>query len=224
MKPMRNVTLASLAIAAMLAAGCNSQDRTTTDGTAGTAGTSGRAENNVSSADRDFVHDVATMNATEIDLSRMATERAASPDVKQFAQKLVDDHTAAGQKLSGIATQNSIPMPTDMNDARDTRSDLAQEQGAKFDKDYIDAIVDAHQDMVDKLESRIDRDTLSKYKTTADQQVTGDKAKVEVKAQTVLPEKSDDVITQRVNQWAADVYPETYAHLQQAKALQKTMK
>jgi hypothetical protein len=40
----------------------------------------------------------------------------------------------------------------------------------------------------------------------------------------VLPEKSDNPNTQAVNQWAADLYPVAYAHLQAAKALRDGVK
>jgi putative membrane protein len=218
--------MASLAMAAMLTAGCSGRNETTTaNGTAGTAGTAGRVESNVSSGDRDFVKDVSSMNAAEVDLSRVAVDRASSPDVKKFAQMMVDEHTAAGDKLSGVAVQNSIDAPATVDDShRSLHENLAGKQGLDFDRDYIDAMVDDHQDLVDKLESRIDRDTLSKYKTTADQQTTDKEPKVEVKAQTVLPEKSDDPVTQRINAWAADTYPAAYAHLQAAKSLKDTLK
>jgi predicted outer membrane protein len=104
------------------------------------------------------------------------------------------------------------------------REKLVAKQGMDFDKDYIDAMIDDHQKLVDKLESRVDKTTLSKYKTDAENPASGEKAQVDVKAQSVLPEKSDDQVTQRVNAWAAETYPVAYAHLQHAKALKDTLK
>ena len=66
--------------------------------------------------------------------------------------------------------------------------------------------------------------TLSKYKTESSERATTDTPRVDVKAQSVLPEKSDDPVTQRINAWAADTYPTAYAHLQSAKALKDTLK
>jgi putative membrane protein len=178
--------------------------------------------------DRDFVKDVARMNAAETDMSRLAIERSSSADVKTFAQMMVDDHTAAGAKLSGVAVQNSIEAPTDPDEThRSLRDKLAAKQGLDFDKDYLDAMVEGHEEFVDKLESRIDKETLSKWKgdaayPTADAR---DKATMAtVQAQAVTPEKSDDVITQRVNAWAAETYPTAYAHLQAARTLRDTVK
>jgi len=161
----------------------------------------------------------------EVDLSKLALQHASSPDVKTFAQTVVDDHTAAGEQLKGVAVQNAIDAPTTMDESHQRLHDnLAGKQGLDFDKDYVDAMVDDHQKLVDKLEARIDRDTLSKYKATDEQKATDKTPKVEVKAQTVLPEKSDDPVTQRINAWAADTYPAAYAHLQAAKSLKDTLK
>ncbi len=46
----------------------------------------------------------------------------------------------------------------------------------------------------------------------------------DVKAQSVVPERSDDPVTQRINAWAADTYPVAYAHLQAAKDLKDALK
>src|SRR5689334_10719566 len=216
---MKKVCLASLAIAAMLGAGCN---KTSNAARNETAGTSGRVE--VSSGDRDFVQDVTRANAAEIDLSKLAVDKSNSPDVKRFAQMMVDDHTAAGAKLSGVATQNSIDAKTGPDDDHLSLHDkLAAKQGLDFERDYIDAMVDDHGKLVDKLESRIDKTTLSRWKDEV-ANPAGGKAKIDVKAQSVLPEKSDDMVTQRINAWAADTYPVAYAHLQAAKDLKDALK
>jgi len=218
---MKRMWMVPLAIAAALTVGCNRAQ----NGSAGTVGTSGRSD--VSRGDRDFVQDVSQMNAEEIDLSRLAAERASSPDVKQFAQKLVDEHTAAGEKLSGVATQNGLETKTGLDDShRKLHDDLVAKQGVDFDKSYLDAMVDDHENMVDKLESRIDKTTIERRSgDAANAPINPDtKAKVDMKGQSVLPEKSDNEVTARINAWAADAYPETYAHLQQAKALEDTLK
>jgi putative membrane protein len=218
---MKQICLASVAVLALAGAGCNKHNDTAKNDTVGTAGRAAA----VSSGDRDFVHDVTQANMAEIDLSRLAAQRGSSADVKKFAQMVVDDHTAAGEQLKGVAVQNSIQAPATMDESHQRQhDDLAAKQGADFDKSYIDAMIDDHQKLVDKLESRIDRDTLSKYKATADEKATDKQAKVEVKAQSVVPEKSDDPITQRINAWAADTYPAAYAHLQAAKGLKDTLK
>jgi len=218
---MKRMCMAALALAAAVTVGCNKDH----NGNSGTIGTSGRADSGVKSGDRDFVQDVSQMNADEIDLARLATERASSPDVKKFAQMVIDDHTAVGEKLSGVATQNGIETRGDLDDShRKLHDKLAAKQGADFDKDYMDAMVDDHGKLVDKLESRIDKTTIERGRATVTNPSTDEKAKVDTKGQTVVPEKSDNEVTQRINAWAADTYPAAYSHLQAAKALRDSVK
>ena len=215
---MRRMGVMALALAATLAVGCNRSENKAADGSA--VGTAGRAESGVSAGDRDFVKDVATLNMAEMELSRTALQRAADANVKKFAQMMVDDHTTAGDKLKAFATQHNIEFPAQLDDKhRDAGQKLNEKQGLDFDKDYADQMVQGHENFVDKLESRIDKDTLSKWKAEHNRR-TGDKAErsdAEVKAVAVTAEKSDNPITQSLNQWAADTYPVAFAHLQAAK-------
>ena len=92
--------LLALACAAMLMAGCNSRNRTSnTIATSNEAGTTGTAGAGISATDRNFVNDMLSDGMAEVELARMAKDHAASPDVKQFAQMMIDDHTKAGDQL-----------------------------------------------------------------------------------------------------------------------------
>ena len=209
---MKNAGFAVAALALALTVGCSKDNASATNGTAGTAG---RADSGVSSGDRDFVRDVATMNAAEIELAQLATARAAGQDVKQFAQMMVTDHNGASEKLKLYASQRNIEMPAQLDDKhRDLSTKLSEKQGLDFDRAYADAMVDAHQDFVNKLESRIDKDTLTR--ATTDNKNGPDAS---VKATAVAAEKSDNPNTMALNEWAAATYPVAYAHLQAAKDL-----
>jgi putative membrane protein len=225
---MRRMSVMAMALAAVIAVGCNKSDNRAANGSA--VGTAGRAENGVSAGDRDFVRDVAVMNMAELELSRNALQKSAGADVKQFAQMMVDDHTSAGDKLKAVAAQHQIEVPAQIDDKhRDKSEKLAAKQGLDYDKDYADAMVDGHQDFVDKLESRIDKDTLSKWKAGHDNARTATPGgntnpDAKVEATSVTAEKSDNAITTAINQWAADTYPVAYAHLQAAKAMRDGVK
>ena len=82
-------------------------------------------------------------------------------------------------------------------------------------------MVDGHQAFIDKLESRIDKDTLSKWKAAQPDPTTGKSVETKGETLAVTAEKSDNPVTFRLNQWAADTYPVAFAHLQAAKDLQK---
>ena len=221
---MRRMGVMAVALTAVLAVGCNRDNRAANDSAVGTAG---RADSKVGMGDRDFIRDVATMNMAEIELSRTAAQKSASADVKKFADMMVADHNAAGDKLKAFATQHQVELPAQLDDKhRDKGEKLAAKQGLEFDKDYTEAMADGHQDFVDKLESRIDKDTLSKWKTDYQTRTASgtEKTKAEIEAVAVVAEKSDDPITMGLNQWAADTYPVAYAHLEAAKALRDAVR
>ena len=214
---MRRMGVMAMALAAVITVGCNkSENKTANDAAIGTAG----RDSGVGIGDRDFVRDVATMNMAEIELSRTAAQRAADTNVKKFAQMMVDDHTGAGDKLKAFAAQHNVELPAQIDDKhRDLGEKLNAKQGLEFDKEYAEAMVQGHEDFVDKLESRIDKDTLSKWKAEYERKTgdTAERKEAEVKAVAVTAEKSDNPVTQSLNQWAAETYPVAFAHLQAAK-------
>jgi len=219
--------IAIFAVAAMTTFGiaCNTDRRNTADNSA--VGTSGSKD--VSRGDRDFVHDVAIANMAEIELGKLAAGRAVNEEVKRFGQMMVDDHTAAAGKLKTVATAHNIPLPTEIDDKhRDLRERLSKLQGAEFDREYMKAMVDGHEGVIDKLESRIDKERLAEYKskhTTTGARNAPDQIKEEdIKVDVVLPEKSDDRVTMAVNKFAADAYPVVFTHQQKAKALDETLR
>jgi putative membrane protein len=182
-------------------------------------GTSGDAARDVSNADRDFVREITSANMAEMQMAKLALQRASGSNVKKFAQMMVTDHTKAGEKLNALASQHNLAMRGGGEAEKNPAEAFGEKRGADFDREYADTMVDAHQDMVDKLESRIDKENLARWKESHTNPATGEKAKGE--AMTVVAEKSDNPVTLALNQWAAETYPVAFAHLQAAKDLQK---
>jgi putative membrane protein len=179
-------------------------------------------------SDADFVRDVALKNMAEIELSRMALDKATAPDIKAFAQILIDDHGAAGDKLKSVVSGQPIEWPAQLDDKhRETAGELAKKQGADFDRDYVKAMVEGHQDLTAKLESRLDVESLAQWKTAAagrtESQALPD-PKGAMRDLAIRPNKSDSDITKQINQWAADTYPVAQKHLDTARTLENAAK
>jgi putative membrane protein len=67
---------------------------------------------------------------------------------------MVKDHTAAANKLSAIATQKNITLPTTLTpDAQKSLDDLQKEAGSKFDKDYMAMMVSDHKKVIGAFEN-----------------------------------------------------------------------
>jgi putative membrane protein len=225
---MKRIGFLSIALAAVVAVGCESNRRanTTNTGDPAAVGTAGEADRSkVSSGDKDFVNDLTIANMAEVELGKMATERSTNAEVKKFGQMMVDDHTAAGDKLKAVASQHNIPVPAALDDKHiELRDKLAKLQGADFDRDYMDAMVDGHETVLDKLGSRVDKEDLAKWKTQTTEKVSGQKVTERGKATTILPEKSDNTVTMSINQWAADAYPIVQVHFDAAKFVDNALK
>jgi putative membrane protein len=97
-------------------------------------------------ADNAFVREAAAGGMAEVELGRLASEKASSPDVKQFGDRMVTDHGKANDELKQLAQQKNITLPTEL-DAKHkaTRDRLAKLSGAAFDKAYMTDMVADHQ-------------------------------------------------------------------------------
>jgi putative membrane protein len=97
------------------------------------------------SQDIDFVIDAAKGGMAEVELGRLAAERAKNDEVKKFGQRMVDDHTKAGEQLKSIAESKSIKLPQEI-DSKDKAllNRLEKLNGAAFDRAYTQAMVSDH--------------------------------------------------------------------------------
>ena len=67
-----------------------------------TAGVVGAVSAEMTSTTKGFVTAAATSDMYEVTAGKIALMRAQSPDVKAFAQKMVDAHTMTTDKLKGL--------------------------------------------------------------------------------------------------------------------------
>jgi putative membrane protein len=103
----------------------------------------------VSSADRDFAMKAASGGVAEVQAAQLAAQQATSPQIKQFAQRMITDHTAANSELQQIAKQANIDLP-----AQPTGKDAAEGQklrgikGTAFDQAYAQDELRDHKETV----------------------------------------------------------------------------
>jgi putative membrane protein len=95
--------------------------------------------------DRDFMIEAARGGIAEVEMGRLAAQRAASEPVRQFAQKMVTEHGAANQDLMQLAQQKGVILPQEMDAAhRATMDRLATLSGAAFDQAYMNEMMKDH--------------------------------------------------------------------------------
>src|ERR1051325_9213288 len=98
----------------------------------------GKTTGSMSRADKVFSTKAAAGGIAEVQFGELALKNASSSDVKKFAQKMVDDHGKANDKLKSIASKDNITVPSDM-DAKEkaTYNRLSKLQGSDFDRAYM---------------------------------------------------------------------------------------
>jgi putative membrane protein len=96
--------------------------------------------------DQSFVQQAAIEGLAEVQLGKLATDHAASPDVKQFGQQMIKDHEHVQQALMVVAKQKGLSVPTALDRTHQkTAHRLAKLRGAAFDRAYLQQMVKAHE-------------------------------------------------------------------------------
>jgi putative membrane protein len=112
-------------------------------------GTAVGQDGKVSDMDQQFLQQAASAGTAEVKLGAMATERAASPEVQQFGQRMVTDHTKANQELMALVKAKDISVSTEMDEQhQETAETLSKVQGSEFDREFMRHMVMDHEKAV----------------------------------------------------------------------------
>ncbi len=99
----------------------------------------------LSPADRQFVMKAAQGGQAEVELGQLAQQKAQDPKVKEFAQRMVNDHGQANQKLQSLASSKSINLPSQPDKKEKAEKDrLSKLSGEQFDRAYMEHMVRDH--------------------------------------------------------------------------------
>jgi len=102
----------------------------------------------------DFMKNAADGGLAEVELGKQAVKNAQDPEVKKFGQMMIDDHTKANNELKALAAKKNVTLPTDMGSYKGDVDDMSKLKGADFDKEYVDHMVDDHEDDVAAFEKQ----------------------------------------------------------------------
>lgn len=104
--------------------------------------------------DKKFAKDAALGGLTEVELGKLAAQKASNDAVKQFGQRMVDDHSKANDQLKQIASKSNIEVPASLDSKHQSRVDkLAKLSGPAFDKAYVKDQLKDHERDVDDFKS-----------------------------------------------------------------------
>lgn len=134
-----------------------------------------------SALDKKFVQAALQGGAAEVQLGKLAVQKAKSEDVKQFGQKMVDDHTKMGDQMKEVAKKEGISIPSGVP-AKDKQLEtkLKSLSGESFDSAYIKAMLKDHQHDLSEFKKEADsgNDTSIKDAASQGQQVISEHLKM----------------------------------------------
>jgi putative membrane protein len=147
-----------------------------------------------------FLSNAIEMTQAELQLSRMAQGKAENPEVKEYADMMVQDHTEALEKLRSAAnvSEGQVPLTKEHQAMYDK---LARMTDAQFDSEYMKAMVREHHEAVETFQHEAEN---------ADQAATVQRQKPGTGA------RNDAAI-------AREMLPTLQKHLSQAEQLDKSL-
>lgn len=123
---------------------------------------------NLSSHDRDFLMDAAIGGLEEVELGQIAAQKGTSEAVKQFGQRMVDDHSKANQELMTLAQSKGITLPTALDEKHQKDvTKLSALSGAEFDRAYSKMMLSDHTKDVSEFEKQSTKGTDADLKAFA---------------------------------------------------------
>ena len=109
-------------------------------------GKSGKTSPGFSMDDQKFMKQAADGGMAEVELGQLAVEKAASPEVKKFGQRMVDDHGKANEQLKSIAGRKGVTLPSQPSAKNQAMKDkLSKLAGEQFDNAYMAEMLKDHQ-------------------------------------------------------------------------------
>jgi putative membrane protein len=96
-----------------------------------------------------FMHQAARASRAEVELSRLALERSNDPEVRRFADQMVNEHTRSNASLVELARRERVTLPLNMDAAhRAALNRLRRLSGQSFDRAYTSQMARDHEQVV----------------------------------------------------------------------------
>ena len=118
----------------------------------------------------DFLVDAASSGLMEVELGKLAQERAFNSRVKAFGKMLVKDHQDGNQEIKDLASKKQITLPGSVDaDQQREINDLRKLNGKHFDERYMQLMEDDHEKDIRKFENASENHDDSDIQTLAAQ-------------------------------------------------------
>ncbi len=112
----------------------------------------------LSHADREFIEKTAKDGMAEVQLAGLAQQHASNDQVKQFAAKMVTDHSKANEEVRQLAQEKGVTMPAGPSHMENHEmTKLSKLTGADFDREFMKGMVKDHEKAVKEFQKEADK-------------------------------------------------------------------
>lgn len=118
--------------------------------------------------DSDFAVETTSGGMMEVELGKLAQEKAQNERVRNFGKMMVTDHTKVTNELKALAARKNLTLPTTIGqDHQKHIDDLAKLTGAEFDRQYVKLMVNNHKKGIKKFEEVVNDSKDADFRTFA---------------------------------------------------------
>ncbi|HEX5357945.1 MAG TPA: DUF4142 domain-containing protein [Aquabacterium sp.] len=102
-------------------------------------------------SDKEFLQDAQAVCTAAVQGSKIALDRSRNTQVRHFAQRVLDDHTQARNKLDALAEAKGVEVSDSPSlTQRAKLVILSLREGSNFDRSYVESVgVNVHQEVID---------------------------------------------------------------------------
>ena len=105
-----------------------------------------------------FIEKAASGGMAEVELGKLAQQKASSAQVKEFGARMAKEHAKANEELKPIADAKNVALPgAPDKEHRRTYDKLAKMSGADFDKAYMKHMLDDHEKDVKEFQKQAEK-------------------------------------------------------------------
>ncbi|MGE5658057.1 MAG: DUF4142 domain-containing protein [Actinomycetota bacterium] len=165
--------------------GSNTPSNTNTPGGSSNTPNQRNSQSSLSTRDRNFINQAAQLGMLEVQLGQLAVQQGSSNAVKQYGQRMVQEHTQANQQLMQLARQKGVTPASQLdNQHQAVRSRLSKLSGSSFDEAYMREMINSHNQAIALFQAQAQQGNDSDLKAWAGRTIPNLQAHLQMANQT----------------------------------------
>ena len=123
--------------------------------------------------DSHYLVDAAETDMKEIEIGKLAQQKATDPEVKNFGKMLVDNHTKSLGTVKILASRKNISLPASLTEkGKEAYNKLNEKSGIAFDKKFSEMMVEGHEKVIEKMNKTAEKATDEEIRVWASNKIS----------------------------------------------------